>query len=94
MITLSEAVAQELRAELAVRGWHMDELSARSGHTKTTGWRHIKGTSRLSIDDVEAYARGLGWTLDKLVARARVRQAESEEGDATTREAPASAERE
>lgn len=74
MITLSEAVAQELRAELAVRQWHMDELAVKSGRSKSTGWRHIKGKSRLSIDDVEAYAHGLGWSLDTLVARARARQ--------------------
>ena len=64
MDTLSGAVARYLRMHLASEGIDVTEFGKRAGKSKTTGWRQIKGESRMSIDDVEDYATALGWTLE------------------------------
>lgn len=67
--SLSNAIAEVIRRELAGRQVDGAEFAAHVGIPKTTGWRKIQGKSKMTIDDVEAFALGLGWTLPELVAR-------------------------
>ena len=72
--TLSAAVATVIRRELAAADIDIAEFVERAGKKKSTGWRQIKGQSRMSIDDVEAFAVALGWTLERLLQEAKAEQ--------------------
>lgn len=74
MDTLSSAVAEVVRRELAGRQIDAADFAKTVGMPKTTVWRKINGTSKMSIDDVAAFAGGLGWTLPELMVRAQVLQ--------------------
>ncbi len=65
--SLSEAVARVIRRELSVDQQDITEFAVRAGQKPTTGWRQITGRSRMSIDDVDAYATALGWPLERLL---------------------------
>lgn len=74
MGTMSSAVARVIRSELGDRDEDIATFAARAGKEKTTAWRHVKGRSRMSIDDVEDYARALGWTLTQLLDAAAAKR--------------------
>lgn len=74
MKTLSDAVATVIRRELGGDNVAINEFVERAGKKKSTGWRQVKGLSRMSIDDVEAYAVALGWSLDDLLHEAKNEQ--------------------
>lgn len=70
MDTLSRAVAETVRRELAGRKVDWADYAKTVGMPKTTVWRKLNGTSKITIDDTLAFAMGLGWTLPQLVSHA------------------------
>lgn len=71
MSTMSQAVAQVVRSELGARQIEPSDFATDARMSKTTAWRKVRGLSKITIDDTQAFAVALGWSLDELAGRAK-----------------------
>lgn len=68
--SLSDAIAQVLRSEIAARGLTPAEFGRLAGMPKTTAWRRAHGETKITTDDLDCLASALGWTPEDLLCRA------------------------
>lgn len=57
---LNAAVAAEIRAILARRGWRQSQLADKLGVKEMWVSRRLRGVNAITVDDLERIARGLG----------------------------------
>lgn len=66
--TTTRRVAANLRAELARQGMTQDDLAAALGVSQQAISRRLLGRGSLTVDDLEALARVLDTTPERLLA--------------------------
>jgi transcriptional regulator with XRE-family HTH domain len=62
-ISVSAAVAANLRAEIGRRGWSGQDFGRRVGWSHNTTMRKLKGKSLMTVDDLDRAAQVLGIEL-------------------------------
>lgn len=66
----AEAVAEELRVELARRGWTQRRLSEASGVPASTLHKRLSAKRPVDVEELGRIARGLGLTVSEVLRRA------------------------
>lgn len=74
-VTADEAVAVEVRAEMARQRMTQQELADKLGHSKTYVYRRLNGLTPLSMVDLVSIAHALDVAVTKLVASAEQKDA-------------------
>lgn len=72
-LTLNEAVASQLRGELAAKDWTLADLSAASGIPKVSVQRYLRGTRPIDIAILDRLARALGLSVVDVFVMAEAR---------------------
>ena len=70
-------IAGELRAQQARKEWSLDQIAERSGVSRSTVDRALKGDSALSIETLMALCDGMGLDLVTLMVEAQRHVAEA-----------------
>ena len=70
---LGPAVAKQLRAERAVKGWSYRELASAAGMTEQTVMRYLTEKRDIRLSELGSLADALGVCPDTLISRAMAR---------------------
>lgn len=70
-MTLSQAVVAVVNRERELQGLDKKAFAERAGLPVTTTWNKLTGMSGVKIDDVPGMAKGIGWSMSRLMREAQ-----------------------